>query len=158
MTDIKAKFIVDGMLGKLARWLRIFGFDTEYFSGKDKYFLLWKARKEGRIILTRDHNLFIQNQDICIFIESEDLKHQVRQIKKDVGIVFDNDLFFSRCNVCNRILEHKNLSDVIDNIPEYVARTHRDFSYCRSCGRIYWRGTHYERMLKFIESIQSDED
>lgn len=157
MDNSKQKFIADGMLGRLARWLRILGFDTEYFSGKDKYFMLWKARKEKRVILTRDINLFAQNKDNCVFIKSEDLKQQIKELIKMTELVLKKELFFSRCNVCNNILKQKNLVDVIDKIPEYVAKTQRNFSYCNICGRIYWQGTHCKKMFEFISSIETDE-
>ncbi|HPP67000.1 MAG TPA: Mut7-C RNAse domain-containing protein [bacterium] len=150
------RFIADGMLGKLATWLRILGFDTEYFSGSDKYFLLWKAKKEERTILTRDGCFFRINQWLCVFIESENIKQQLREIKDKTGIEWDRKKFFSRCNVCNEALEPKNPEDVIEKIPEYVAKTQKNFSYCKICGRIYWQGTHYQRMLEFINSIMNE--
>ncbi|MGB9642887.1 MAG: Mut7-C RNAse domain-containing protein [Candidatus Ratteibacteria bacterium] len=151
------RFIVDGMLGSLARWLRLLGFDTEYFSGKDKYFLAYNARKEARMVLTRDRKFVVQHPGISLLIESEDLRYQLKEVKKKLNLHFKPDLFFTRCNICNNILQPRNISDVIKVVPEYVAKTQTHFSYCNVCGRIYWQGTHWQRMLDFIKSIESNE-
>ncbi|MCM8824815.1 MAG: Mut7-C RNAse domain-containing protein [Candidatus Omnitrophica bacterium] len=153
----EVKFIADGMLGSLARWLRLIGYDTEYFSGKDKYFLAYRARNEKRIVLTRDRNFVIHNSSISILIESENLKAQLKEIKKKAGLSFDRERFFTLCSVCNFPLVQRNVSDIIANVPEYVAKTQKNFSQCEKCGRIYWQATHWTRMLEFIKSI-CDED
>jgi len=153
----RMKFIPDGMLGSLARWLRLLGFDTEYFSGKDKYFLAYNARKESRIVLTRDRQFVLLNPEISTFIQSEDLCHQLKEVKDKLNLSFDAHLFFSRCNICNHVLQPKSASEVIGIVPEYVAKTQKHFSYCNICGRIYWQGTHWQRILDFIKSVESNE-
>lgn len=150
------KFIVDGMLGSLARWLRLIGFDTEYFSGRDKYFLAYRARNEKRIVLTCDRKFVMQHQSISVLIESENLRGQLKEVKRKLNLTFDRDLFFSLCSVCNQLLEPKNLSEIISQVPPYVARTQKNFSQCKKCGRIYWQATHWERMLSFIKSIDNE--
>ncbi len=152
------KFIADGMLGSLARWLRIIGFDTEYFSGRDKYFLSYRARNQGRIVLTRDRNFVSQNRPISIFIESENLRLQLREVKKKSNLKFDREKFFTLCSLCNLPLEKKKLEDVLIYVPEYVGKTQKNFSQCKRCSRIYWQGTHYQRMLEFINSVEADEE
>ncbi|MCM8806028.1 MAG: Mut7-C RNAse domain-containing protein [Candidatus Omnitrophica bacterium] len=152
------KFIADGMLGSLARWLRLLGFDTEYFSGRDKFFLAYNAKKEGRIVLTRDRNFFLQHQNITLLIENEKIAEQLREIKNKLPITFDSKKFFSRCNICNNPLEPKTISEVINYVPDYVAKTQKNFSYCNICGRIYWQGTHWQRMLEFIKKVSKDEE
>lgn len=148
------RFIADGMLGSLARWLRLIGFDTLYFSGKDKFFLAYRARNENRIVLTRDRNFFLQNQKISVFIESDSLKLQLKEVKEKLRLSFNKEKFFSLCSLCNQPLEPKQVSDVINLVPEYVAKTQKNFSQCKKCGRIYWQGTHWQRMLDFIKSIE----
>ncbi|MCX7705788.1 MAG: Mut7-C RNAse domain-containing protein [bacterium] len=154
--DKQIKFIADGMLGSLARWLRLLGFDTEYFSGKDKYFLAYRARNEKRVVLTRDRKFVSENKSTSLLIESETLREQLKEVKKKLHLTFDRTVFFSRCSICNQPLEPKSLSDVIDDIPPYVARTQKNFSQCKKCGRIYWQATHWERMIDFIKSIDNE--
>lgn len=156
MGEKNFRFIANGMLGSLARWLRLIGFDTEYFSGKDKYFLAYKARNEKRIVLTRDRKFASENPSISILIESENLKEQIKQVKKVLNLKFDRSLFFSLCSICNQPLEQKKISEVVNQVPEYVAKTQKNFSRCEKCGRIYWQATHWERILKFINSIDDE--
>ncbi|MCM8817561.1 MAG: Mut7-C RNAse domain-containing protein [Candidatus Omnitrophica bacterium] len=154
--DESIKFIADGMLGRLARWLRLIGYDTEYFSGKDKYFLAYKARNEKRIVLTRDRKFVLQHKSISILIESENLLSQLKEVKRKLNLSFNRDRFFSLCSICNQPLEPKNLSDVVNQVPPYVAKTQKNFSQCKKCGRIYWQATHWEKMLNFIKELDHE--
>ncbi len=149
----KVKFIADGMLGSLARWLRFLGFDTEYFSGKDKYFLSYRARNEKRIVLTKDRKFFDNNRTISVFIEAEDLKSQLKEVKNKLKLKLERDKFFTICSLCNLPLEEKSIQEIINLVPEYVGKTQKNFSQCKKCGRIYWQGTHWQRMLDFIKDI-----
>ncbi|MCM8764908.1 MAG: Mut7-C RNAse domain-containing protein, partial [Candidatus Omnitrophica bacterium] len=122
----------------------------------DKYFLAYRARNEKRIVLTRDRNFATQNSSITILIESENLKAQLKEAKKKARLSFDRERFFSLCSICNVPLVHKEISDVVDYVPEYVAKTQKIFSQCKKCGRIYWQATHWTRMLEFIKSIDDE--
>lgn len=151
------KFIADGMLGSLARWLRLTGFDTEYFSGKDKYFLAYRARNEKRIVLTRDRKFVSQHPTISILVESEGLASQLKEVKRKLNLSLNRDKFFSLCSICNQPLQPRSLSEVVNQIPPYVAKTQKNFSQCEKCGRIYWQATHWEKMLDFIKSLDYED-
>ena len=155
--EITPKFIADGMLGSLARWLRLAGFDTEYFSGKDKYFLAYKARNEKRLVLTRDRKFFENNRTISVFIEAEDLRAQLKEVRNKLKLELVNEKLFTICSLCNLPLEEKRVEEVIKLVPEYVGKTQKHFSQCKKCGKIYWQGTHWERMLNFIKTINHED-
>ncbi|MEM3406010.1 MAG: Mut7-C RNAse domain-containing protein [Candidatus Aenigmatarchaeota archaeon] len=137
------KFLVDSMLGSLARWLRIIGYDTIYWIGEDKD-LLEKASLEKRIILTKDKNLHsqaIKNNIKAILIKNNDIVSIFRQLILEIGINVKINFGKTRCPLCNSLLiMDKNSIKKIWN--------------CPSCGKKYWIGKHWrsiERMLKTLE-------
>lgn len=149
------KFIADSMLGKLARWLKILGLDVEYFKHRDVDRMLDLARREGRIILTRDQK--ISSDDVSIFfIQSEHLKEQIRQFFKKFRIPPD-DKALSRCILCNTELRPVKPEQIKEKVPPYVFETHRDFAVCPDCERVYWAGSHYKRMKQRLNNLLSSE-
>jgi hypothetical protein len=150
MSD-EVRFLADEMLGRLARWLRILGYDTAYLSADD-HVLVRLARAEGRILVTRDTELARRRGLRAVLMESERVEEQVRQLLDDLGLTAGSS--FSRCPVCNTPLEEVGKEAVADRVPPYVLRTQERFSRCLGCGRIYWRGTHWARMRKRIESME----
>jgi uncharacterized protein with PIN domain len=143
------KFVADVMVGKLARWLRILGFDTAYSNKFEDDELLRIAQAEDRILLTRDVPLAGRSDPSrCLFIESDHFREQLRQVLR----AFDLTEFriFSRCLECNTPLKDVDKEDVFDKIPPFVYLTQDRFASCPSCQRVYWHGTHAEAMLKRI--------
>ena len=145
------KFIVDFMLGRLARWLRIFGYDAEYYSGVSRTGLLYQSLKEKRILLTRDHVLSRKRAWQFLLIKSNFFLDQLKQIKDETGIEFDSNRLFSRCTFCNVVVETIDKQKIKGKVPEYVYATHDEFSHCRKCKRIYWAGTHLELLQQQCE-------
>jgi uncharacterized protein with PIN domain len=143
-----AKFIADVMVGRLARWLRIMGVDVSYSNTYEDDEILRIAESENRIVLTRDVALAARRRDSCLFIEDDHYKEQIRQVVR----AFDlrDFKFFSRCPECNVLLEDINKEAVFEKVPPYVYLTQERFATCPSCGRVYWRGTHTDEMLKRI--------
>lgn len=142
------RFAVDKMLGKLAKYLRIFGYDAYYSNRVYGYALVSMAKREDRIILTRDAKFIRRKTNARILLmESEKLEEQVEQLRRDVGVspVF---LPFSRCVECNVPIVQVEKFSVKDRVPEYVFATQEEFGECGSCGRIFWRGTHWEKMKR----------
>ncbi|HTX52070.1 MAG TPA: Mut7-C RNAse domain-containing protein [Candidatus Baltobacteraceae bacterium] len=137
-------FIADAMLGRLATWLRILGYDTEYFRGDDAA-LLVRARSEGRIVLTRDRALVGRRQaPPHLFIESDHVAAQVRQVI--AALCLRPGAPTRRCLRCNAILIARQKADVMGRVPEYVWSHHEAFWACPYCERIYWAGSHRRRM------------
>ncbi len=146
------KFIVDFMLGKLARNLRLLGFDTVYIRHLDRESLFSRMLEEERILLTRAH-CFPERDDVFI-TDSDDPYHQTREVIRAFKLIPHP---FARCTVCNFPLESVEKTEVKEHVPPYVYRTHREFSRCPSCGRIYWKGTHYEKISRLISEILEEE-
>ncbi len=149
------KFLCDQMFGTLAKWLRICGFDTFYANAEptdDE--LLEIAKKENRILVTRDKELFWnakrENLDV-IKPTSTDLDEQLRQVLQSASL--DNSLVLSRCLLCNSTLDSTKKDEVKGKVPLKVFEQHETFWYCSCCDKIYWRGTHYKDMLEKIDEL-----
>ena len=146
-------FLVDCMLGKLAKWLKILGFDTLYFSRAEDDDLLALARGEGRVLLSRDHALLGRAKGItALFIETESWPGQVRQVlaRFDLaGAVRP----YSRCLECNVPLKTLTRAEAANLVVPFVLERAETFALCPSCGRVYWPGTHYEAMREQIEAL-----
>jgi len=147
------KFLCDRMLGTLAKWLRIYGFDTFYASNEmNDDGLIENAKKENRILITRDKELAqISRRENLKIIEIKDfnLDNQIRQVLKDVKIEKDNIL--TRCLTCNSILENIDKNKVKNKIPNGAFQSNDKFWICKKCNKIYWKGSHYDNMLKKIK-------
>lgn len=136
------RLLADFMLGKLARELRLLGIDCAYQKEPDFESTLRKAKKEDRILLTR--NTKLRNKESVIFIESEKVAEQVEQFLKIFHDLAINPM--TRCLNCNVVLVETDKASVKLKVPFYVYQTQERFYTCPNCGRIYWRGTHYEDM------------
>lgn len=154
-----AKFIADSMLGKLARWLRLMGFDTLYYPSIPDEELVKKAREEDRIILTKDTELAHKNKsDSLMYIASSDPNQQIRVVVKNLRLNPWTGLF-SRCVHCNRVVEKiDNISEFKERIPPYAYRTSFSFYRCPSCGRVYWEGSHHHRVKAKIRNLLEEQD
>jgi hypothetical protein len=142
------------MLGRLAKWLRILGYDTAYDASADDHALVRQARAEGRIQLTRDTALARRRGVQALLIHSQDVEDQVRQVLEELNLTPVNA--FSRCPVCNIPLEHLEPSDAKDRVPPYVYATQDQFRSCSECGRVYWRGTHWAQMQAQLNNLSND--
>lgn len=144
------KFILDAHLGKLAKYLRMLGFDTLYRNDFGDEEIIETAVKEGRIILTHDRWL----------LKSKKVQHgyYVRAIEKHEQlreVVHKFDLFnqfntFTRCMTCNSELIKKQKQEIIHKIDKDTARIFNAFFYCPHCDKVFWKGSHFERMEKLI--------
>jgi len=146
------KFIVDGMLGRLAKWLRILGYDTAYFPHLDDDQLVHLARAEGRLLLTRDRGLARRRGLQCLLIESDHLEEQLDQILAELAPQGEHP--FSRCPLCNTPLQKAEKPELEGRVPPHIFRTHKDFSLCPNCDKIYWPGTHQARMQEKLAGFR----
>ncbi|MCS7286015.1 MAG: Mut7-C RNAse domain-containing protein [Anaerolineae bacterium] len=145
------KFIADSMLGSLAKWLRILGYDTLYFPHLDDDELAYRAMAEERVLLTRDQELARRRGVRALLIKSSSLEEQLLQVFKELGLETRNS--FSRCPICNEPLNPVNKESVREKVPLYVFQTHEHFSACPTCHRIYWRGSHWQRMKECLDKL-----
>lgn len=152
MGEDDLRLLLDGMLGRLAKWLRLLGYDAEYDNSASDTELARRARAEGRVLLTRDHELANRPSLRTLHIASEALAEQVHEVQRALGPPSDPAL--SRCALCNRPLEPVAREEVTRAVPPYIYRTQREFDRCPACGRIYWAGTHLQAIRKQLRAFQ----
>jgi uncharacterized protein with PIN domain len=151
----QVKFVVDCMLGKLAKWLRMLGFDTLYCPDADDDELVRIAVRDDRILLTRDSRLsdrrMLRNR--CVLVQLGTTASQLRQVINKLDIEVTEDLLFTRCTICNSEIVPIAKSEVKDRVPPYVYQTQAEYGYCAACDKIYWRGTHVEHVMNALKRI-----
>jgi len=147
------RLLVDAMLGRLARWLRLLGCDTVLASNDEHDAdLVRRARAEDRIILTRDTSLARRRGVSVMWIASMDLAEQLRQVVTCLGI--GRERIGTRCLMCNSSLTLLDREAARDRVPPYVWETQEQFHYCPGCDRVYWAGTHWEHMrARLVEML-----
>jgi len=145
------KFVADVMVGKLARWLRVLGFDVAYSNVFEDNEIIGIARFENRIILTRDTGLAARCRDPqCLLISSGEYGEQILQVLHTFDLKDFN--VFSRCLECNTPLHRVDKEEVFERVPPFIYLTQDRFATCPSCNRVFWRGSHIDEMLKRIPS------
>jgi len=141
------RFLADAMLGRLARWLRATGCDTVQLpiDAPDSA-LVERARREDRILLTRDRHLLRElRPDRAVQIRSDAPLEQLREVVTACRIDWPRELF-TRCLVCNALLLDVRLDDVTDRVPPGAREVPGPLRRCPICDRVYWRGSHARRM------------
>jgi uncharacterized protein len=147
----KPKFIVDFMLGRLAKWLRIFGYDTLYADKSFSENIILKSLKDNRILITRNSRLSRNRALRLLLVESDRFLEQAAQIRKELKLHLSENNFFTRCTFCNEELKTvEDKESIKARVPQYVFNTQNRFTACAKCGRIYWAGTHYGLLLKAL--------
>ena len=150
------KFLCDQMLGNLSSWLRFFGFDTIYIKNYiEDDDLLEIAQKDNRIILTRDKELIIRSNKRKIkniYVDNLDLDEQLITVLKDVKI--DKKMILSRCSICNSLLDKIDKNKVQNKVPNKIFNNIDEFQICRNCDKVYWAGSHYDKIIKKIFKIE----
>jgi uncharacterized protein with PIN domain len=152
------RFITDGMLGKLTRWLRMLGHDVTYFRSADDEKLLELAKSEKRVLLTRDRELYQQaaaRGADAVLVEAADEAGKLADLAGRFGFRLEIDLSVSRCPKCNAAIEAVPKGVVVDEVPEATAMYYEDFWRCLGCGQVYWRGAHWKRIEKTLEEAKS---
>jgi uncharacterized protein with PIN domain len=147
------RFLADRMVGRLAKWLRILGYDTAYLPQLSPQGVLREARRQGRVILTRDTRL-LRRKDAppLLFIRDDLFRAQLKQVIEAFRLDPAGTLF-TRCAECNQRLEVIRKEDVRDLVPPYVWQTQDEFRRCPDCRRVYWGATHKERVLEELRRL-----
>ena len=151
------RFLADAMLGRLARWLRAMGYDALYsgpspgWAGDRR--LLQLARVESRILVTRDRILSRLAEPHACFVRSERVDDQILEIMEQLGLTPEDEAWLSRCLQCNAPLEARSRQVLRGLVPEHVLATHAEFKGCPDCRRIYWGGTHVDRMRARLTAV-----
>jgi uncharacterized protein with PIN domain len=149
-------FIADRMLGKLAKELRMLGYDTIYYPGEDAYRLIKLAREERRVILTRNTKLLPKTtEDRIIRITEDRPSLQIKELIQTGYISLSEKNFFSRCLLCNALLDDLSRGEAEGKVPDFIFYQQKHFFRCPQCLRIYWQGSHQENMLKRIEQLKN---
>ncbi len=146
------KILCDHMLGSLAKWLRLLGYDTLYPGPLDDREIAAKAYDEGRVLLTRDKDLAARVKG-SVFVANDNIDVQLKSVIETLHLDFSNTL--SRCSVCNVSIVGVDRDEVEHSVPPKVLETQDEFWKCPSCSRIYWRGSHWKDMLERIERLES---
>jgi len=151
------KFIVDNNVGKLAKWLRMMGYDTLFFKGSDDSRMVSTALDEGRVILTRDTQIMkrrvvTSGRLKAILIKSDKPELQMQQVINDLNLDCQFRPF-AICLECNQPLLERSKQQVEGQVPPYVFQTQNQYVECPVCNRIYWRGTHWQRMTSKLKKF-----
>lgn len=155
------------MLGRLAKWLRLLGHDTLYYPHIEDSLLLRIAREEDRILLTRDTRLVkVRGLGKYLLLSENDPFEQLKKVIMSFNlhpVGPDRDRFetclYSRCSLCNSILEDVPEEQAKDQVPEYVYLTAKSFKKCLRCSKFYWEGTHQvDLRKKLLEMFHRTEE
>jgi hypothetical protein len=151
------KFIADGMLGKITRWLRLLGHDVKYSNRLDDAALIAAAKKEKRILLTRDfelHKQAIAKGIIAFYVEGETGEEKLAEIAKRFDVDLSVDMATSRCPKCNSRVRPISKEKVADEVKKSTFAHYEEFWKCRKCAQIYWQGAHWKGIRRELDKTR----
>ena len=156
-TENEPKFFVDSMLGNIARKLRLLGYDSQYFSDIDDEKLIENARKEKRIIVSKDKELIKKAQKLDMRSIHITKDEEIEQFFEIINIInlkrvqMNGDT--ARCPSCNSLTESVDKDIIKEKIPQGVLKSNDRFWICKYCNHIYWEGTHIKNLQEFVGKI-----
>jgi uncharacterized protein with PIN domain len=151
------KFVADGMLGSLVRWLRMMGHDAEYSRGIDDDKLMAWAKTEKRILLTRDLELFKRSvaKGLDVFyVEGKNEAERLATLAQRFGITLEIDLRTSRCPRCNTMIQPVPRAQVEDRVEKNTFAHYDEFWECPNCKKVYWQGAHWPKICGTLEDAK----
>ena len=147
------QFLADRTVGKLARWLRILGYDTLYLPQLTPAGLLDEGRRQGRTILTRNTRILrAKDAPACVFIEPDHFRQQLKQVVETLQLDVVHAVL-SRCVECNQALRAVPKAEVQALVPDYVWHTQSAFRRCLRCKRVYWAASHRDSILAELKRM-----
>jgi len=151
------KFLADGMLGKLARWLRMLGQDVLYSVQFDDAQLLELSKTEQRILLTRDFELYkraIARGLDAFYVEGKTESSRLAEVAKRYGVLLEIDMEKSHCPVCNTSLKATPKEQLEGELEKNTYKYYDKFWKCPNCGQIYWQGAHWKQITNTLTQAQ----
>lgn len=148
------KFLLTKELGRLAKWLRILGYDARTERSDNRSFIMIEALREERVLLTRNLRFGTRHGGTIIFIKQEMLADQLKDFLNALHLKVEPERLFSRCIVCNEALDPVEKSSLRDKVPAYVYETQEEFRQCRRCLRVYWKGTHWGNVAEILSKLE----
>lgn len=148
------RFVLDIHLGRLAAYLRMLGFDTLYRNDYSDQCLAGISVEDGRILLTRDRGLLKRKEvtrGYCV--RSDQPREQIREVLERFDLT-GMTRPFSRCLRCNGLLKPAARAEIISSLQQKTSQFYDEFHRCESCGQVYWKGSHYTRILQFIQGLE----
>ena len=152
------KFVVDNNVGRIARWLRMMGYDAVLFHGLDDGLMVKLALSQGRIIITKDTG-FMKRRAVttrrvrAVLVSGDDPEVQMQKVITELKL---NTCYqpFTRCLECNAVLQPRDREEIKDEIPPRVYERHEQYMECPDCRRFYWQGTHWEDMHRKLQQFE----
>jgi uncharacterized protein len=155
----RLRFVVDGMLGGLARWLRMLGYETEYDSKMDDSTLLHESQQDGTILLTRDEELHSRARSkgiVSVLVPGESEEVRLAELVKSLGISLEIDMTATRCPECGSELTEISKEDASSSVPSASLRLYEKFWRCTraDCAKTYWVGSHWRNIRQTLEEAR----
>jgi len=151
------KFVTDGMLGKLTRWLRMLGHDVKYSNRLDDGELIQIAKMENRVLLTRDLELYQQATARGVkafYVEGREGAEKLAKLARRFNLNLEMDVEASRCPKCNTKIKVVPKEKVKGKVPEKTFVHYNMFWECPKCGQIYWQGSHWNRIEETLRKAR----
>ena len=153
------QFFVDAMLGNIAKKLRLFGYDAEYYSDIEDSELIKKSKNEQRIIISRDKQLVDQGEKngiVSVYISKEKEVEQFLEIINKIDLKLDEiSGENARCTKCNSTTSQIDKSKIKNDVPQGVLDFNEKFWKCNNCNQVYWEGTHIKNLQDFVKKVNS---
>ncbi len=151
----RPRFHADTMLGSLAKKLRLLGIDTTYIRDADDSELKYLVRSQSRILLTRNMCLSKNLGALAWLVTGDNTREEFLSIADRLRPFSDILEPFSRCLDCNDLVLSMQPSEADGKVPPFIYQSKKTFSHCPSCGKVFWEGTHSERMTEEVEWMKA---
>lgn len=151
------KFLTDGMLGKITRWLRMLGYNVKYSNIFDDNTLISIAKIENSILLTRDIELYnqaVNNKVEALYLEELNEIDKLARLAEKFGIKLDIDMKTSRCPKCNAQIKRVPKGEVKEKVEKNTFANYQDFWKCVKCDQIYWQGAHWTKITNTLKAAK----